>query len=265
MKVDVLLDPFATTWDELREAALASEESGFDGVWTWDHLAGSVHHAPSVLECWTALCALAVTVQRLTVGSLVLNAANRDPGTLAVMAATLQQVSHGRLLLGMGAGGGRETPYAAEQHALGRRVPGDRARRSQLEAAVAELRRVWTGSAGGATGFLRPEPPPPVIVGAFGPKMAELAGRVGDGVNLQAGHPALEQLVAVARRAHGAAGKDPTRLLVTAFAGLDQRWARPEGSPRQLLLAAGVDRLILLVRPRDQADIRRVGRSLAGG
>jgi alkanesulfonate monooxygenase SsuD/methylene tetrahydromethanopterin reductase-like flavin-dependent oxidoreductase (luciferase family) len=63
--VDVLLDPFGSSWARMRDAAKAAEASGFDGVWTWDHLAGSVHGATSVLECWTTLCALAVSVPRL--------------------------------------------------------------------------------------------------------------------------------------------------------------------------------------------------------
>ena len=124
MLVDVLFDSFGVTWDDLRDGAVAAEQAGFDGLWLNDHLAGSVHGARRVVECWTALTAIAATVPRVTVGPLVLNVANRDPGTLAVMAATLQEVSGGRLLLGIGAGGGTDTPYAAEQHALGRTVPG---------------------------------------------------------------------------------------------------------------------------------------------
>src|SRR5262245_26283598 len=106
MRADLLFDPFGGRWEDLRDAALAAEAAGFDGVWLYDHLAGSVHRAPHVLECWTVLSAVAAAVPRLTVGSLVLNVANRDAGTLAVMAATLQEVSGGRLLLGVGAGGG---------------------------------------------------------------------------------------------------------------------------------------------------------------
>jgi alkanesulfonate monooxygenase SsuD/methylene tetrahydromethanopterin reductase-like flavin-dependent oxidoreductase (luciferase family) len=215
-----------------------------------------------VLECWTTLTALAVAVPRLTVGSLVLNVANRDPGTLAVMAASLQQVSGGRLLLGIGAGGGRDSPYAVEQVALARPVGSDRVRRRQVEAAVAVLRQVWTGRAGGVGGFLRPDPAPPIIVGGFGPKMAEVAGRVGDGINLQAGHPQLERLLTIARRAHAARGEDPDSFVVTVLSGLDDRWARPGEPVRQRLTTAGVDRLVLLVRPRALADIQRVGRSL---
>jgi alkanesulfonate monooxygenase SsuD/methylene tetrahydromethanopterin reductase-like flavin-dependent oxidoreductase (luciferase family) len=257
--VDVLLDPFGVSWDDMLAAAVAAEQEGFDGVWTWDHLAGSVHRAPKVLECWTTLTALAAAVARITIGPMVLNVANRDPGTLAVMAATLQEVSGGRLILGLGAGGGLDTPYAAEQQALGRRVGGDHSRRRQLESAIATIREVWTGRAGGASGFLRPEPPPKIVVGAFGPKMAELAGRVGDGINLPAGHPQLDRLAGVARDAYRHREREPDGFVVTAFAGLDERWVRAGGAQRAGLDGAGVDRLVLLVSPRALGDIRRVG------
>jgi alkanesulfonate monooxygenase SsuD/methylene tetrahydromethanopterin reductase-like flavin-dependent oxidoreductase (luciferase family) len=249
--LDLLFDPFGGRWDDLREAALLAEAAGVDGIWVYDHLAGSVHGAPHVLECWTLLSALAAAVPRLMVGSLVLNVANRDPGTLAVMAATLQEVSGGRLLLGLGAGGGNDTPYAAEQLALGRAVPGDAARRASVETTVATLRRVWSGTAGGVSGFLRPEPPPPVVVGGFGPKMAELAGRVGDGINAPGG-PSLPRLLDIAREAHARRGGDPERFLVTA-----------SGSPADTRLERlGVHRVITMVRPPYAEGVRRLAVSL---
>ena len=140
MRIDVLFDPFGGRWDDLQAATALAEREGFAGVWLYDHLAGSVHRAPHVLECWTTMTALAASVPRLEVGSLVLNAANRAPATLAVAAATFQEVSGGRLLLGIGAGGGHGTPYAAEQLALGRPVPGDAARRRSVEDAIETLR-----------------------------------------------------------------------------------------------------------------------------
>src|SRR5512140_2125404 len=60
--VDVLFDPFEGSWAELRAGALAAEQAGFDGVWLYDHLAGSVHGASRVVECWTILTAIAATV-----------------------------------------------------------------------------------------------------------------------------------------------------------------------------------------------------------
>jgi len=219
MQTDLLFDPFGVTWPDVREGAIVAEGEGFDGVWLYDHLAGSVHGEDRVLECWTTLTAIAAMVARIAVGPMVLNVANRDPGTLAVMAATLQEVSQGRLFLGLGAGGGRETPYAAEQQALGRPVPDDAARRASLEAAVVTLRSVWSGSVGGVGGFPRPDPPPPIIVGGFGPKMADLAGRIADGVNLPDG-PRLERLLEAAREARAASGRDLSTFVVTVSSGL---------------------------------------------
>jgi len=254
MKIDLLFDPFGATWPELREGAVAAEGEGFDGVWLYDHLAGSVHGQARVLECWTALTAIAVAVPRISVGPMVLNVANRDPGTLAVMAATLQEVSAGRLLLGLGAGGGVETPYAAEQHALGRAVQGDSARRSAVEAAVAMLRTVWSGTVGGVAGFLRPDPPPPVIIAGFGPKMAELAGRIGDGLNLPAG-PRLPGLLDVARTSRAAAGSDPASLVLTVSSNLS-------AAALEALERLGVGRSVTLVRPPFAERARRIAATL---
>jgi alkanesulfonate monooxygenase SsuD/methylene tetrahydromethanopterin reductase-like flavin-dependent oxidoreductase (luciferase family) len=251
VQVDLLFDPFGGRWEDLRDAATAAEEAGFDGIWLYDHLAGSAHRAPHVLECWTVLSALAAAVPQLTIGPLVLNVANRDAGTLAVMAATLQEVSGGRLLLGIGAGGGRVTPYADEQRALGRPVGDDATRRAALESAIATLREVWTGSAGGVDGFLRPVPPPPVIVGGFGPKMAALAGRLGDGINVPPG-PSLPRLLDVARDARAAAGRDPEAFIVTTSgAPTDERLAR-----------LGVHRVITMVRPPYTEAVAHLARTV---
>ena len=251
VQVDLLFDPFGGRWQDLRDAAVLAEEAGFDGVWLYDHLAGSAHRASHVLECWTVLSALAAAVPQLAIGSLVLNVANRDAGTLAVMAATLQEVSGGRLLLGIGAGGGARTPYAAEQLALGRPVPGDAGRRAAVESTIATLRQVWSGTVGGAGGFLRPSPSPPVIVGGFGPKMAELAGRLGDGINVPSGR-LLPRLLDVARDAHAAAGRDPDTFLVTT-----------SGSPTDDRLARlGVHRVITMVRPPYADSVGHLARAL---
>ncbi len=250
MQIDLLFDPFDATWTDVRDGALAAEDEGFDGIWLYDHLAGSVHGQQRVLECWTTLTAIAATVPRLAIGPMVLNVANRDPGTLAVMAATLQHVSGGRLLLGLGAGGGRATPYAAEQHALGRPVPGDQARRAAVEAAVTTLRAAWSGRVGGVSGFWRPDPTPPIIIGAFGPKMLDLAGRVADGVNLGGG-PGLAQALEAARTARRAAGRDPASFVVTVSSPLS-------ASALSRLSEHGVDRAIALVRPPYAAAVRRL-------
>src|SRR4051794_498056 len=189
VRIDLLLDPFGARWPDIRDAARVAVDSGFEGIWTYDHLDGRVYDAPHVLECWTTLSALAAVVSDVPLGPLVLNVANRQPAVLATMAATLQDVSAGRLLLGLGAGAHPGTRYSREQEAIGQPVFADVTRRSQVEDCVTELRRVWR-----TPGFLRPEPEPPVVVAAFGPKMAELAGRIGDGINTRASHPQLAAL-----------------------------------------------------------------------
>jgi len=260
MKTDLLLIPMSARWADMRAAALAAEEAGFDGLWTWDHLRDPDGNSdPGVPEAWTVLTALAEVTRRMTLGPLVLNVANRPPGVLANMAATLQTVSGGRLLLGLGAGGNRRTPYAVEQAAIGQAVERDEIRAQRVVDAITLIRRLWAG----ASGFLRPEPPPPIIVGGFGPRMAAIAGRHADGFNTQAFHPQLGALVQRARDEYTASGRDASRFLVTAFAGLDERMLRADSRARQSLERAGVGRLIVLLSPPfDAGEIRAAGRLL---
>ena len=275
MKIDVLLIPMSARYAEMRDAAIAVEEAGFDGLWTWDHLRDSDNASgPGVPESWTTLSALAEVTKRLTLGPLVLNVGNRHPGLLANMAATLQTISDGRLLLGIGAGGSRRTPYAAEQQALGLTVEPDAARAQRVVEAIQVMRRLWSGDRSSfagenyrldrPSGFLRPDPAPPIIVGGFGPRMAGIAGRYGDGFNTQAMHPQLADLVRLARDEHAAAGRDASRFIVTVFAGMGEPWLRPDSRARQALDRVGVDRLILLISPPfDAGEIQRHGRLLA--
>lgn len=257
VKLDLLLDPFDAHWPNFQDAALAAEEAGFDGIWTWDHLAGQAHGASRVLECWTVLSALAAVVPRVALGPLVLNVANRRAGVLATGAATLQEVSGGRLLLGLGAGGGRKLPYPAEQLATGVDVPADPVRRQQVIEMTTALRQLWTGVAvptegehhhlGSATGFIVPEPPPPIIIGAFGPKMATLAGRYGDGINTHSSSRELPALLELARAAHAESGRDPAAFVVTLSAVLSARSF--DADVLATFEALGVHRVVHLVHP----------------
>ena len=258
MKTDLLLIPMDARWADMRAAAVAADEAGFDGLWTWDHLR-ETDGGGAPPEAWTVLTALAEATKRVMLGPLVLNVANRHPGVLANMAATLQTVSGGRLLLGIGAGGSRRTPYVTEQRAIGQAVEGDAARAQKVVDAIALIRKLWAGEAG----FLRPDPPPPIIVGGFGPRMAGIAGRHADGFNTQAMHPQLADLARRARDEHAASGRDPAKFVMTVFAGLDERWLGTDSRGRQRLEQIGVERLILLIGPPfDVGEIRGAGRLL---
>lgn len=247
-----------TTYAEMRGAALRAEQSGFDGIWTWDHLR-STGGEGATPEAWTVLSGLAEAVPRIAIGPLVLNVINRRPAVLANMAATLQDLSGGRLILGIGAGGGRSTPYAREQEAIGQPIGSDKARAARVIETLEVIQRLWAGSDVSfdgryyqlqrPQGYLRPVVRPPVIVGAFGARMARIAGSHADGLNTQASHPRLEAMIDVARRAHLEAGRSNEGFLVTVFAGLPERWLRRDSPDRARLATLGVDRLILLIEP----------------
>jgi alkanesulfonate monooxygenase SsuD/methylene tetrahydromethanopterin reductase-like flavin-dependent oxidoreductase (luciferase family) len=274
MKTDLLLIPMGARWADLRGAAAEAEDAGFDGLWTWDHLRDPEEGGARVPEAWTVLSALASATSRVALGPLVLNVSSRHPGILANMAATLQEVSGGRLVLGIGAGAHRRMAYAEEYRGIGLDVPRDPVRAARVAEACQVLRRLWAGDAAAfegehyrlarPTGFLRPDPPPPIVVGGFGPRMAGIAGRHADGFNTQAAHPRLAELVATARAERAASGRDPAGLLVTAFAGWRDAYLDPSSAARASLGKAGVERLILLIEPPyDRERIRAGGRLLA--
>ena len=113
MKIGLVLPPggigapgHVLSYRELREYALQAEDLGFDSVWIYDH---AVFEFPerepeATLECWTVLTGLAEATQRVELGTFVICTAFRNPALLAKMAVTLDEVSEGRLILGVGAG-----------------------------------------------------------------------------------------------------------------------------------------------------------------
>ena len=109
LHIGVQLGTSNVTWAALREAAVRVEELGFDSLWVPDHLLAWGGRAPR-FEAWQILGALAALTKRIRLGPLVSPVTFRHPGLLAKMAATLDHISHGRVILGLGAGG------MAEEH-----------------------------------------------------------------------------------------------------------------------------------------------------
>ena len=184
--VGVCLRTMGATWPWWRESALRLEDAGYAGIWAWDHFVSRGRPGTPVLEAWTTLTATAAVTSRVRVGTFVANVMNRHPAVLARAAATLQEVSAGRLVLGIGIGGA-----AAEHVAYGMPLPDVPERVARLEEAVAVLRALWTGgpvtfhgrfySLEDAVAFPVPAPAPPIIVGGETRAGAALAARIGDG------------------------------------------------------------------------------------
>ena len=266
MLFDVSLSPFGARIDDLTAAARIAERSGFAGVWTYDHLSGSVANAAHSHDPWVVLTALASTTRRISLGPLVLNATARHPARIAVAAASLQEYSRGRLLLGVGAGGGNDR-YGQELGMVGLPRRPSPERRDRTEEAVKVIRALWAGKrnlpgsfypVSGAEGFLHPRPPPPIVVGVTGPKMAAVAGRVGDAIGVHAWEDPLH-LAEVAREAAG-----DEAFPVWVEAPMNEEWTT--GGGREILTQVGAERVSYLWNARaGSTAIERTAEALGLG
>ncbi len=186
-----------------------------DSLWFVDH----VQFADSpVLEGWTALTYLAAQYPQFQVGHMVLCQSFRNPALLAKMAATLQYLSQGRFVLGIGAGW-HEEEYLAYNYTY----PTARARTEQLEETLQIVKTMWTEkqvtfqgqhyAVNAAYCEPKPDPVPPIIVGGQGQRMLQLVARYADGWNIAWTKPdEYAQKLKVFEQACQQEGRDPTQV-----------------------------------------------------
>lgn len=268
-------------WPEYAAMARAAEAVGFDSIWVGDHLLYAAGERPErgPWEAWTLLAGLAAATTRVTLGPLVACASFHPPGLIAKMAATVDEISGGRLVLGLGAGW-NEREYRAFGLPFDHRV-------SRFEESFEIVRRLVSGERATVQGrfwqaedaVLLPMPSRrvPIMVGSNGPRMLAITLPHVDSWNtwfdwygntpqgFADGNAATTE---AARRA----GRDPAELersacVLLVVDGLSDE--RPtsevpplEGSPEAIarhlhdLAEAGADEAILVLSPITEASIR---------
>jgi probable F420-dependent oxidoreductase len=269
-------------WPEYAAMALAAEDAGFDSIWVGDHYLyrGDGRPERGPWEAWTMLAALASVTQRVRLGPLVACLNFHSPAVLAKIAATVDEVSGGRLILGMGAGWNR-----TEFDAFG--IPYDH-RASRFEESFEIVRRLLDGervtfagrwhSTSDAVLLPKPVGRPTLMVGSTGPRVLAAALPHVDVWNtwydLFANTP--EGFARERRTIDDAcerAGRDPATLERSAcvFVSVDADGVRnndddvePVRADRlaahlRALEEAGADEAILVADPITEASIRSLG------
>ena len=275
-------------WAEIRAQAKRAEAAGFDSVWVFDHLLFRQAERPNagIWECWTLLAALAEATERVELGTLVLCVPFRNPAILAKMADTLDEVSGGRLILGLGAGWHRPefdafgVPFDHKvdrfEEALGIILP-------LLQEGKADFEGTYSSA---RDAELRPRGPrpggPPILVGAFGPRMLRLTARHADAWNTcWLGNPStLAERRAKLEEACVEVGRHPKTLEVTV--GVNVRYpdllGKPDepvdpakalsGTSEQIVAGlkayadAGVGHVICACAPATAESLTRLGEAL---
>lgn len=285
------------TWADILSTWKEAEALGFDSAWVWDHfipITGDQNG--SCLEGWTLLSALATQTQRIRIGVLVTGNTYRNPALLAKMATTVDQISNGRLNLGIGAAW-----FEPDHRAYGFPFSTAHERAERLGEALDVITKLWTQDHPSFSGrfywlsnapFAPPpvqRPHPPIIIGGKGKKwIVPLVARYADGWNVPLGvSPAgVKKRLDIIHQECQRIGRTPCRPEVSVFlplvsitdiplagpatrlaarAVVDKKIARQllAGSPDEIkgeiqsYLDVGVTHVILYLRPPFNRDLMR--------
>lgn len=218
----VSLPQLGCTWQQTRAAAVELERLGFNSLWLCDHLFGVPHPRTPVLEAWTTLAAVAAVTSRVELGTLVTPVGFRNPVLLGKMAATVDRISNGRLIPGLGAGW-----LAREYAGYGFHFPPIRVRLEQLAEAAQVLKLLWgedTASFSGKYFHLevacrepRPIRVPPLMIGGSGESLLLriVAQHAAIWNNPAAKQDRLGENAAMLREHCAAIGRDPATITVS--------------------------------------------------
>ena len=218
------------TWDRWFAIADRVEALGLDSLWRSDHFFSLMGHPQRpALECWTSLTALAQRTRRIRFGPLVSPMTFRHPALVARMAAAVDLLSDGRLVLGLGAGWND-----AEHHAFGIALPPLKERFDRLEEGIAVIRALWSGGPvdlearyyplRGAAAYPRPvqRPAPPILIGGDGEvRLLRIVARDADEWNSHAAGHEVYQIKRARLEEHcRAVGRNPDEIRRSWMGGI---------------------------------------------
>jgi alkanesulfonate monooxygenase SsuD/methylene tetrahydromethanopterin reductase-like flavin-dependent oxidoreductase (luciferase family) len=226
------------SWPELVERFMLADELGFDHAWLVDHLVPTdPPYDRSIFEAWTSLAALAALTRRVRLGVLVSSNTFRHPSLLAKQALTVDHISGGRLILGIGTGW-----YPDEHRRFGIEFPSTAVRIARLEEAIEILSQLQAGTEvthrgrhyelDGARALPTPiqRPRIPILVAAHRPRMLRLAARWADiwdtfptidGTATEGVASDLAQRVSTFEQACRDSGRDPAGVRRSVWVGTE--------------------------------------------